>query len=171
MTLAVPAPSQAAGLEDDEALLSALWATAYRIAWLILRDHMAAEDVAQESCVRAVLKRRFLREPEAMHGWFRTLVTNLAISARRRTDRRSRGDAAVIRDEHSTDRDVSGELDLADAIAQLDDELRLPVVLVYFGGFTSIDVARKLGIASSTVRCRLIAARNLLRPLLECSHA
>lgn len=170
-TLDIPAPSQAEGLDADEALLSTLWPTAYRIAWLILRDHMAAEDVAQESCIQAVLKRRHLRRPEALHGWFRALVTNLAISARRRSDRRSRRDAGVIGVERATDSDVSRDVDLADAIARLDDDLRLPVVLVYFGGFTSVDVARKLGIAPSTVRCRLIEARNVLRPLLECSHA
>ena len=170
LTLNGRAASQATALDADDALLAELWPTAYRIAWLILRDHMAAEDIAQESCVRAILKRRDLRQPQALHGWFRTLVTNLAITAHRRTERRQRRDAIPDRLERATDPDASGQLDLAHAIAQLDDELRVPVVLVYLAGFTSTEVARKLGIASSTVRCRLIAARNVLRPMLECSH-
>ncbi len=171
ITLDTPAPSQAAVPALDEAMIVALWPTAYRIAWLVLRDHMAAEDVAQESCVQAVLKHRQLRQPEALHGWFRSLVTNLAISARRGMERRQKRDAAVVEPEFRTEPDVAVQFDLGNAIAQLDDDLRLPLVLVYFGGFTSTDVARKLGIAPSTVRCRLIEARNFLRPILECSHA
>jgi DNA-directed RNA polymerase specialized sigma24 family protein len=57
--------------------------------------------------------------------------------------------------------------DLVKAIDGLDDALRLPIILTYYGGFNSAEIGRRLGVAAATVRYRLATARNMLRPLLE----
>jgi RNA polymerase sigma-70 factor, ECF subfamily len=164
--------SRAASDEDVEALILGLWPTAYRIAWLILRDEMAAEDVAQESCLRAIQRRSQLRDPSAMTAWFRSLVSHFALSRRRQSERRSHREAPLDdRCEIPSIVDLSAHIDLAAAIERLGDELRVPLVLVCYGGFTSSEVARRLKIAPATVRYRLAAARNVLRPLLEVHDA
>jgi RNA polymerase sigma-70 factor (ECF subfamily) len=172
MHMTITAPSAAAPLaaatDDVEETILALWPTAYRIAKLVLRDHMAAEDVAQESCVRALAKRKQLRDPIALESWFRALVTHRALSARRRIERQLlRETSGVERSEHSPQSDGAAAVDLAVAIENLDDDLRLAVILVYYGGYTSVQAASRLGIAASTVRYRLAEARKALRPLLE----
>lgn len=153
---------------DIEAAILELWPTAYRIAWLMLRDEMAAEDVAQESCLRAIQRRSQLRDPTAMTAWFRSVVSHLALSHRRQSDRRRRSESPLDdRCEIPGAVDMCAHVDLASAIERLGDELRIPLVLVCYGGFTSSEVARRLKIAPATVRYRLATARNILRPLLE----
>jgi RNA polymerase sigma-70 factor, ECF subfamily len=168
-TAAMTVDGAEAAADGTDRTILALWPTAYRIARLILRDDMAAEDVAQESCVRALQRRSQLRDDAALAPWFRSLVTHLALSARRRAERRRKRETPV--EEHfdaaSTSSDSAATLDLAAALERLDDSLRLPLVLVYHGGFTSVEVGRYLSIAPATVRYRLAVARNTLRPLLE----
>ena len=154
-------------VDATDGTILALWPTAYRIARLILRDAMMAEDVAQESCVRALQRRSQIRDASALEPWFRSLVTHLALSARRRVERRRKREAPV--DERtemaSVSFDPSTAVDLAAAIERLGDDLRLPLILVYYGGSAGVEVARQLAIAPATVRYRLAVARNALRPL------
>jgi hypothetical protein len=71
-----------------------LWPTAYRLAFLVLRDRMAAEDVAQESCIRALRGTRGLRDDAALQSWFRTIVLRLSLSAQKRIQRTRRQEEA-----------------------------------------------------------------------------
>jgi RNA polymerase sigma-70 factor (ECF subfamily) len=155
----------------DRAII-ALWPTAYRIAWLILRDHMAAEDVAQESCIHAIRSRQQLRDDSALSAWFRSIVTRLALSALRCTIRaRRHEEPAAQQRELATPFDPSTAHDLLIAIERLSDELRIPLILAYYNGYTSREIAKRLGLAPATIRYRLAVARNAIRPLLEISNS
>src|SRR5438477_1938013 len=83
-----------AGSESDlEELFRRHWPRAYRAAFLIVHDHAAAEDIAQEAFVAAIrtLDRFDRRRPFA--PWLGRIVTNRAIdwtrsrAARREVDR------------------------------------------------------------------------------------
>jgi RNA polymerase sigma-70 factor (ECF subfamily) len=154
-----------ADLDLDRAIL-ALWPTAFRIASLIVRDAEAAKDIAQEACVRALRHRSQLRDPDAVAPWFRALVANAALAERRKRDRRERREAAYVDGATTVPADVAEVVSLADALARLGDDLRLPLVLFYYGGFTSAEIGKRLGIPAATVRYRLATARATLRPLL-----
>ncbi len=149
----------------DRAIL-ALWPTAYRIACLVLRDADAAKDVAQESCVQALQRREQLRDPDAVSPWFRALVANAALAHRRSRDRRLRREDAYVAQTTQAVASFADAVDLADALTRLDDDLRLPLVLFYYGGFTSAEIGKRLGIPAATVRYKLATARTALRPLL-----
>src|SRR5947209_18127308 len=79
-----------AGSEGDlETLFRRHWARAYRTAFLIVHDHAAAEDIAQEAFLAAIrrLDRFDGRRPFA--PWLGAIVANRAIDwARSRTARR-----------------------------------------------------------------------------------
>src|SRR5437588_6253860 len=79
-----------AGSEGDlEELFRRHWRRAYRVAYLIVHDHGAAEDIAQESFVAAIraLDRFDRRRPLA--PWLSRIVTNRSIDwARSRAARR-----------------------------------------------------------------------------------
>jgi RNA polymerase sigma-70 factor (ECF subfamily) len=150
----------------DQAILT-LWPTAYRIARLILRDEDAAQDVAQDSCMRALQQRTQLRNPNAIAPWFRVLVSNLALTHKRQAARRAHREIDLPDDLPLIAPEPSACLDLAHAIARLSDDTRLPLVLHYYAGFSSAEIGKRLKIPAATVRYRLAAARTMLRPQLE----
>src|SRR5246127_1999472 len=82
-----------AGSEADvELLFRRHWPRAYRAAFLIVHDHAAAEDIAQEAFVAAIrrLDRFDRRRPFA--PWLGAIVANRAIDwVRARTARRESG--------------------------------------------------------------------------------
>jgi len=57
--------------------------------------------------------------------------------------------------------------EILEAVRGLPEKLRTVVYLYYYEGYTSIEIAKTLGKADSTVRKHLKEARNLLKHLLE----
>jgi RNA polymerase sigma-70 factor (ECF subfamily) len=87
--LAVIRGAQAGREADLEELFRRHWRRAYRVAYLIVHDHAAAEDIAQEAFVAAIrsLDRFDRRRP--FGPWIGRIVTNRAIDwTRARTARR-----------------------------------------------------------------------------------
>ena len=57
--------------------------------------------------------------------------------------------------------------DLYAALMALEEKYRLPVVLYYWEGFKTREIARMLGVPEGTVKTRLRTAREKLRETLE----
>jgi RNA polymerase sigma-70 factor, ECF subfamily len=150
-----------------DATLSVMWPLAYRIALLVLKDHMSAEDVAQEACVKAMQSHKTLRDPVAFDSWFRMIATRLALTSYRRHQRTYRHEVSVDRLPDVEVTSTADDADLCRAVMSLPDEFRLPLVLTYVCGFTSSEIGVRLRIPPGTVRYRLVRARDLLRPQLE----
>lgn len=137
----------------------------YRAAILILRDEAAAEDVAQETFLRAYRAADRLGPGAAIRPWLYRIATNLALNQlrkRRREDRalqRAAGEPAAVDDlsERRADRSAVFE-----ALDRLPDRLRVPVVLRYYVDLSEADIARTLGIRPGTVKSRLHEARRTL---------
>jgi hypothetical protein len=55
--------------EALEALVRSIWPDVFRIAWSVLRNHVAAEDAAQDACAQIAAKIATLRAPEAFTVW------------------------------------------------------------------------------------------------------
>jgi RNA polymerase sigma factor (sigma-70 family) len=55
------------------------------------------------------------------------------------------------------------DADLWNAIAELDEKHRLPVILRYYQGLSAAEIAHLLGISEGTVHSRLFTARERLR--------
>jgi RNA polymerase sigma-70 factor (ECF subfamily) len=149
-----------------DAAISLMWPVAYRIALLVLKDHMSAEDVAQEACVKAMRSHKMLRDPAAFENWFRVIATRLALTAHRRSRRTYHHEVSVDRLPEFEATSPAGDADLCRAVMSLPDDLRLPLVLAYVCGFTSSEIGMRLRIPPGTVRYRLVRARDLLRPQL-----
>lgn len=152
-----------------EALVAAMWPTAYRIAWSILGEPSAAEDAAQSACIAICSKLHDLADVRAFAGWSHRIIVSQARDLARARSRLQRREAigyeaaAAI----ATREDISARLDLEAAIATLPDESRLALELHYFAGLTTSEVGVALGIPAATVRFRLMMARRRLRPLLH----
>lgn len=146
-----------------ERLIEAVWPEAFRVAASILRDRSLAEDVAQEACATMARSLRALKDVRTFSSWFYRIVTNHAMSAARRLRPTVPIEAAA---ECGTGFDSSDALDLYNALATLPIDQRAAIVLHYYGGLNSSEIAAALGVAAPTVRFRIMLARRALAKAL-----
>jgi RNA polymerase sigma-70 factor (ECF subfamily) len=138
----------------------------YRLARRLSRDAAEAEDLVQETFLRAARSARPLPdESGAAEGWLVRTLVRLAHDRFRR--RRVRADATpeLARAQEST-ADPSGAAiarrDVARALAALPPRRRVVVVLHELEERDTAEIARLLGIARVTVRWHLAAGRKEL---------
>jgi len=156
-------------------LVPAHAAAVLRVATALV-GHGDAEDAAQEAMTRAWKAWRTLRDAGAARAWLLRITVNVCHEWHRSaygTHRRSMvplpGDAepAVLLEMDAGTSDHTGALDLRAAIRELPDDQRVAVVLRFYGGMTSAEIAAALGIPPATVRTRLHRGLAALRRRLE----
>ena len=138
----------------------------YRAAWLILRDEAAAEDVAQETFLRAYHNAHRLAPEADARPWLYRIAVNLALNrirSRRREDRAVTrlGPRAALWEDAASERGA-GDDSVADALRRLPDRLRVPVILRYYLDLSEKEIAKALGIRPGTTKSRLHEARRVL---------
>lgn len=154
---------------DDEALdalIDAVWPDAYRLAACILHDHGLAEDAAQDACASIVRFLPALENSGAFAAWTYKIVVRHALAASRRRSRVRDLDARLDR---SVAHDRSDALDLYAALARLSPQQRSVVLLHYYAGMSSVEIAETIGSRAPTVRFHLMLARRALRAALTAS--
>jgi RNA polymerase sigma-70 factor (ECF subfamily) len=147
--------AQAGSASDLEELFRRHWRRAYRVAYLIVHDHAAAEDIAQESFLAAIrtLERFDRRRPFA--PWLSRIVTNRSIDwARSRAARREIHDHPPEQPDPGSAPDAYSE-DIVRALAALSPEQRAVVVLRYVLEYTPGEIAHVLELPRGTVNSRL----------------
>ena len=136
-----------------------------RFAHWLARDRAIAEDIVQESLLRAWRSREALKDPSAARPWLLTIVRreHARLYERKRLE-------LVPLDEvvetHAGEASAEAEDDLfalRHAIMKLPLEYREPLVLQVLGGFSTEEIARELALSSTAVLTRLFRARNKLR--------
>jgi RNA polymerase sigma-70 factor (ECF subfamily) len=150
-----------------EELFRLLWPDAYRAAFLIVHDHAAAEDIAQEAIVSAIrnLDRFDRRRP--LGPWLHRIVVNRAIDwIRLRTLRGEVGsDAAAEPRAPEEARPYSDPV--VTALAALAPDQRAVVVLRHLLEYTPGEIAGMLDLPRGTVNSRLRRGLDTLRAALE----
>lgn len=133
----------------------------YRVAWTILRNDDACQDVMQEAALKAWEKRDSLRDAR----YFRTWITRILINACYDTHRRGRRFVSLT--EVPEPSAQPPDLTLSLALQALPEKLRLPLVLCYSEGMSYEEVAQTLRIPVTTVRGRIRRAKGALRKELN----
>lgn len=144
-----------------------------RIYALCLRmsgDPGVAEELVQETFVRAWQKLATFRGASALSTWLHRVAVNVALGHRRSSDRRHARvlEAAeraapdkVVRMNHP-----GQTIDLERAIGRLPDGARRVFVLHDVEGFRHEEISKLAGIAVGTSKAQLHRARRLLRKAL-----
>ena len=148
----------------------------YRLCYLVMRNEQDAEDMTQETFIRAfrALPRFEIRDGASFEAWLYRISVNACRSRMRRkwyqvlpwpepaprivAEPEKQPDRVAMQGEH---RDQ-----VLEAIDTLGEKHRLVVILRYYAGLSNEEIAQTLGIPSGTVRSRLHIARNRLRKLL-----
>ncbi len=140
----------------------------YRYALWLVKDPTTADDLVQETLLRAWKSMEKLHKPEAARGW---LITILRRENARRFERLQPRYSAMpteaLGDPH-TDYDTSTEaFVLRNALNQLDEAYREPLLMQVLHGYSQKEIALKLGISVAGAGTRLFRARRKLRELVE----
>jgi RNA polymerase sigma-70 factor (ECF subfamily) len=147
-----------AGSERDlEGLFVRHWPHAYRAAYLIVGDHAAAEDIAQEAFLAAVRRLDWFDRRRRFGPWLSAIVANRAIDwTRARTARRESGLDPIEMDAAAPEPVAVGySPEVLAALRDLALEQRVVVVLRYVLEYTPGEIARALELPRGTVNSRL----------------
>jgi RNA polymerase sigma-70 factor (ECF subfamily) len=152
-----------------EDLLRPLIGPAARLAYAMLQDHAEAEDVVQESAVKAWRKLGNLRPGADFKPWFLGIVANQCRSVRRGSW------WAVVRSEHAPRGDerlgledaAVRSIDLRRALIALPPDHRAALLLHFYLDLPLEAVAVALNLSVPGVKSRINRGLKRLRPSLR----
>jgi RNA polymerase sigma-70 factor, ECF subfamily len=132
-----------------------------------------AEDVAQEAMLRAYRSFHRLRERERFRAWLVRVAFRLALDRIRAKGRRERHERAAMGElrEASVENVVASrefERQVALALDELPEKLRIVMVLAAIEGYNTREVANLAALPEGTVKSRLFLARRRLAESLQC---
>ena len=168
---------------EEEALkhLDALYRTALRMS----RHHEDAEDLVQETFLRALRFSEKFKPGTNLKAWLFKILTNTFINRYRKISRQPRTDYLRDEEEFYLYRKVTepgllplsesaeeaalnqlGRAQIIEAIEGLPDPFRLTIALVDVEGFTYKEIAEMTQVKVGTVMSRIARGRKMLQRLL-----
>lgn len=144
-----------------------MWAVAVRT----LRDPEEAADALQEAFISAFRAASSFRAESQVTTWLHRIVVNACLDRVRRRQARptvplpeTGPTEPVTPGDAMADRETS--LVVRDALAELSEEQRVPILLVDVEGYSVAETAQMLGIAEGTVKSRCARGRAKLAKVL-----
>jgi len=131
-----------------------------------LRNHLEAEEAAQESFVRAFMSLKKLRKPESFYAWLMGIAGRVLREQFRSQERRQR-DRDIAETLLPDNPDAMPEYALEEAIAVLPESYRQVILLRYYEGLSCQEIATRLGWPLGTITKTLSRAYALLRQELK----
>ena len=140
------------------------YVSVFRSIRAVVLDSAAAEDLTQETFVRAYRARHRYTPTAPPGAWLRRLGINLAISHLRRQKLARFLPARLYVAPDRRDYDRAEARDVVEkALAALSPKLRAAIVLHYYEGMTREEIAAALGVPAGTVASRIAKAVAIMR--------
>ena len=142
-----------------------------RYARALVRDRNTADDLVQDTLMRALVKQHLWEPGTNLRAWLLTLMHNCHVNSVRRPARETVPLDAEEQSETliaTTDPTVGCQLwELEKALGRLRKEEREVILLVGLEGMRYDEMAKILGVPIGTVRSRLSCGRDRLRRLMD----
>lgn len=144
----------------------------------MVRDTSEAEDLTQETFLRAFQQRDTLRESGAVVAWLYRIATHVALDRLRQQSRRApRESGGDVEEIEVADTEAPSlqllleQSEMSDCVQQyltnLPDDSRAVILLHDMHGLTGAEIAQTLGLPLATVKMRLHRARARLQASLQ----
>jgi RNA polymerase sigma-70 factor (ECF subfamily) len=139
--------------------------TVFRIALMMLRNSLDAEDVAQTVFIQLMKTEKAFESDEHIKAWLIVTTQNTCRNILKGWWWSKRVDSEeVLRREYQLD---TTDFEIHEKLSKLPGKLKIPLYLHYFEGYKTEEIAKILGINPSTVRTQMRTARKKLKLLLE----
>lgn len=140
----------------------------YGLARTYLSNQEDCADAIQETMVKSFRALSTLREPAFFKAWLYRILINECIRLQRERKRwriieQSEWDGQTTTVPYEA-------IELKEAVAYLEDDLRIVIQLYYYEDFPIKQIAKLLGVPEGTIKSRLHRARELLAEVLESPH-
>ncbi len=129
-----------------------------------------AEDLAQETMAKSIEKLASYNGKSKFLTWLITIATNLYID---QTRKKKREQNWKISEQHLRKMKWSFESrnedwnDCIEALGKLSDEIRVPIILKHYYGYSYEEISTIMGIAEGTVKSRIHNGINTVRKELK----
>ncbi len=136
------------------------------VAWSVLHDLHASEDVSQSAWLAAFRRLADLREPESFGPWLLQVARHHSIDARRMQRVAVQLPADVATKNSTTPSDAhawEAQHDVLTLVARLPDAEQALIALRYFDGHSMADIARITGRPLGTITKQISRAVARLR--------
>ena len=137
----------------------------YKISYIYLKNKDDAMDVIHESIVKAYRKLDSIKDLNNIDKWFIRLLINTSIDYIRKNSKMilmEDKDMEVLINKSKEQEDGFNLL-----IENLNEELRLIIILKYFHGYKISEISEILNLKESQVKNKIHKALNLLRKEIE----
>lgn len=153
----------------------------YRYVSSISRDQQTAEDLVQETLVRALERADSLKSPKAMRSWLFRIAHNLTIDYYRRQREEPSEDLALAVERRWRDDDYTVDAEWVVSQAETAEEIRDALVRIPYGyrsvvvlhdaqGWTTAEIAALMDLSLPAAKQRLRRGRMMLVSALAHGH-
>src|ERR1700716_2088635 len=141
-----------------------------RYARSLLHDRVRADDLVQDTVMRALEKAHLYQSDTNLRGWLVTIMHNEHVNAVRRS---MRGAVRVSDDQiaglgRPSTQEAPIELrEIRGAVQRLPKKQREPLILHWLHGLKYEEIARRMDLPIGTVQSRISRARKALRAMID----
>ena len=139
----------------------------YRFAYSYVKNQQDAEDIVNDSVIKAIRSIHQLRNMQYMKIWFYKIIANTALTYLKKKQKVVFLDDTNWEDTMGSPDDYS-ILNISDMIAVLPPQYKSIIVLRFFENMTLHEISQVLQLNENTVKTRLYKALRLLKADMEC---
>ncbi len=154
-----------------------------RLCFMYLKDYQLAEDAVQETFLKVYTKYSSFRGNSSIKTWITTIAMNVCRDYMRKrsykerplilpeaSDEQDAYEERLIHDNAltfgKTDEDWDNKIMVLKAVSKLPEIYRKTILLYYYSGLSTDEIAKALKCAKATVNVRLKRARDMLKDVL-----
>lgn len=146
----------------------------YKVAWRVVNEEEAAEDLVHDSYIKASEKKMVFPSLDDARFWLIRVVKNASLNYAKRKTREAKAYHKVLYESKKSSESADTNLLKEDAkrialeaLNKLPKSLREVLILREYGDLNYKEIGKVLGITEGNVKIRMFRAREQLEKLLE----